>query len=71
MVSGNAIYLQHVQSFLSRKRLVHEWIHLEQNSWLRCLLSDELYRLLEYDTKITQGMEGELCHSYVMNIQSV
>ncbi|XP_048841099.1 uncharacterized protein si:dkeyp-114g9.1 [Brienomyrus brachyistius] len=60
LVSGNAIYLQHVQSFLSRKRLVHDWIHLEENSWLRCLLSDELYRLLEYDTKITQdGLHGD------------
>ncbi|XP_071370711.1 uncharacterized protein [Centroberyx affinis] len=54
MVSGNPIYLSHLQNFLQRKRLVHNWIHLEDNGWLRNLLPDELYTLLEYHSKISQ-----------------
>ncbi|KAJ8270721.1 hypothetical protein GJAV_G00118510 [Gymnothorax javanicus] len=54
LVSGNAVYLEHVKSFLHRKRLVHNWIYQEENSVIRSLLADELYSLLEYDTKISQ-----------------
>ncbi|KAJ8396230.1 hypothetical protein AAFF_G00020970 [Aldrovandia affinis] len=54
LVSGNAVYLEHVKSFLHRKRVIHNWIYQEENAWIRQLLSDELYSLLEYDTKISQ-----------------
>ncbi|KAJ8355902.1 hypothetical protein SKAU_G00186960 [Synaphobranchus kaupii] len=54
LVSGNAVYLEHVKCFLHRKRLVHSWIYQEENALIRQLLSDELYSLLEYDTKISQ-----------------
>ncbi|KAG5846645.1 uncharacterized protein si:dkeyp-114g9.1 isoform X2 [Anguilla rostrata] len=54
LVSGNVVYLEHVKGFLHRKRLVHSWIYQEENALVRHLLSDELYSLLEYDTKITQ-----------------
>ncbi|KAL7888473.1 hypothetical protein AOLI_G00034470 [Acnodon oligacanthus] len=54
LVSGSAVYLEHVKGFLRRKRMVHNWIFLEENAWLRQLLPDELYTLLEYDTKIAQ-----------------
>ncbi|KAM6964806.1 uncharacterized protein FYW47_007127 [Aplochiton taeniatus] len=54
MVSGNPVYLSHVQSYLRRKRLVHDWIHQDQNTWVRSLLPDHLYTLLEYDNKILQ-----------------
>ncbi|XP_062857557.1 uncharacterized protein si:dkeyp-114g9.1 [Trichomycterus rosablanca] len=55
LVSGNGVYLAHVQGFLRRKRFLHDWIFLEENAWLRELLPDDLYTLLEYDTKIAQG----------------
>ncbi|KAI5090802.1 hypothetical protein C0J45_19663 [Silurus meridionalis] len=55
LVSGNGVYLQHVQGFLRRKRMLHDWIYLEDNTWLRELLPDELFTLLEFDTKLTQG----------------
>ncbi|GAA6084531.1 uncharacterized protein si:dkeyp-114g9.1 isoform X1, partial [Tachysurus ichikawai] len=55
LVSGNSVYLQHVQGFLRRKRMLHDWIYLEDNTWLRELLPDELFTLLEFDTKISQG----------------
>ncbi|XP_072531460.1 uncharacterized protein [Salminus brasiliensis] len=54
LVSGNGVYLEHVKGFLRRKRMVHNWIFLEENAWLRQLLPDELYTLLEFDTKIAQ-----------------
>ncbi|CAB1340318.1 unnamed protein product, partial [Coregonus sp. 'balchen'] len=54
IVSGNAVYLGRMQGFLQRKRLVHHWIFLEQNSWVRRVLPDNLYPLLEFDTKISQ-----------------
>ncbi|KAG9283054.1 hypothetical protein AMEX_G1782 [Astyanax mexicanus] len=54
LVSGNGVYLEHVKGFLRRKRMVHNWIFLEENAWLRELLPDELYTLLEFDTKIAQ-----------------
>ncbi|KAJ8275124.1 hypothetical protein COCON_G00097490 [Conger conger] len=60
LVSGNTVYLDHVKSFLHRKRLVHNWICQEENAVIRHLLSDELYSLLEYDTKISQEcLHGE------------
>ncbi|XP_060771599.1 uncharacterized protein si:dkeyp-114g9.1 [Neoarius graeffei] len=55
LVSGNDVYLQHVQDFLSRKKMLCDWIYLEDNTWLRELLPDELLTLLEFDTKISQG----------------
>ncbi|KAK3541757.1 hypothetical protein QTP86_003524 [Hemibagrus guttatus] len=61
LVSGNSVYLQHVQGFLHRKRMLHDWIYLEDNTWLRELLPDELFTLLEFDTKISQGKFTEHC----------
>ncbi|XP_076852085.1 uncharacterized protein LOC143504588 isoform X2 [Brachyhypopomus gauderio] len=55
LVSGNSVYLEHVQGFLNRKRLIHDWVYLEENIWIRELLPDNLYSLLEFDTKILQG----------------
>ncbi|KAJ8009038.1 hypothetical protein DPEC_G00084690 [Dallia pectoralis] len=55
MVSGNAVYLDHVQAFLRRKRVVHDWISMNENSWVRQLLPADLFPLLEFDTKISQG----------------
>ena len=55
MVSGNSVYLNHVQGFLQRKRLVHDWIHLEENVWVQQLLPEPLNSLLEYHHKIPQG----------------
>uniref|UniRef100_A0A8C1VRM1 Si:dkeyp-114g9.1 n=1 Tax=Cyprinus carpio TaxID=7962 RepID=A0A8C1VRM1_CYPCA len=54
LVSGNSVYLDHVQGFLRRKRLIRDWINLEENSWARQLLPESLYTLLEFDTKISQ-----------------
>ncbi|XP_051510322.1 uncharacterized protein si:dkeyp-114g9.1 [Myxocyprinus asiaticus] len=54
LVSGNAVYLDHVQGFLCRKRLIHDWIYQEENTWSRQLLPDQLFMLLEFDTKISQ-----------------
>ncbi|XP_046878188.1 uncharacterized protein si:dkeyp-114g9.1 [Hypomesus transpacificus] len=54
MVSGNSVYLNHVQGFLQRKRLVHDWIHLEENVWVQQLLPEPLNSLLEYHHKIPQ-----------------
>ncbi|KAG5277036.1 hypothetical protein AALO_G00112780 [Alosa alosa] len=54
LVSGNTIYLDHVKGFLRRKRLIHNWLYLEENIWARQLLPDQLFYLLEFDTKITQ-----------------
>uniref|UniRef100_A0A673Y3Z0 Si:dkeyp-114g9.1 n=1 Tax=Salmo trutta TaxID=8032 RepID=A0A673Y3Z0_SALTR len=42
IVSGNAVYRGHVQGFLQRKRFTR-------------VLPDNLYPLLEFDTKISQG----------------
>ncbi|XP_026857476.2 uncharacterized protein si:dkeyp-114g9.1 [Electrophorus electricus] len=55
LVSGNEVYLEHVRGFLCRKRQIHDWMYLEENTWLRELLPDEIYSLLEFDTKILQG----------------
>ncbi|KAM4632878.1 uncharacterized protein ACJ7VT_013874 [Polymixia lowei] len=66
MVSGNPVYLGHLQNFLQRKWLVHNWIHLEDNTWVRNLLPDHLYSLMEYHSKISQdslhgdGVLGQL-----------
>ncbi|XP_065111812.1 uncharacterized protein [Paramisgurnus dabryanus] len=54
LVSGNAVYLDHVQGFLRRKRLIRDWIYLDENTWARQILPDQLYTLLEFDTKISQ-----------------
>ncbi|XP_016329712.1 uncharacterized protein LOC107678821, partial [Sinocyclocheilus anshuiensis] len=54
LVSGNSVYLDHVQGFLRRKRLIWDWIYLEENGWARQLLPESLYTLLEFDTKISQ-----------------
>ncbi|XP_055728772.1 uncharacterized protein si:dkeyp-114g9.1 isoform X1 [Salvelinus fontinalis] len=54
MVSGNMVYLDHVQGFLHRKRLVHDWFFIKENTWVRQLLPGDLYPLLEFDTKISQ-----------------
>ncbi|KAK0156462.1 hypothetical protein N1851_000230 [Merluccius polli] len=54
MVSGNSVYLVHLQNFLQRKQLVHSWINLEDNAWVRNLLPDDLYTVLEYHSKISQ-----------------
>lgn len=56
LVSGNSVYLGHVQGFLRRKRLIRDWIYLEENTWARQLLPEQLYTLLEFDTKISQGL---------------
>ncbi|KTG35327.1 hypothetical protein cypCar_00013651, partial [Cyprinus carpio] len=37
-----------------KKRLIRDWIYLEENSWARQLLPESLYTLLEFDTKISQ-----------------
>lgn len=55
LVSGNSVYLDHVQGFLRRKRIIRDWIYLEENIWARQLLPESLYTLLEFDTKISQG----------------
>ena len=55
MVSGNVVYLGHLQNFLQRKRLVHSWINLEDNAWVRNLLPEDLFTVLEYHSKISQG----------------
>ncbi|XP_051500913.1 uncharacterized protein LOC127409978 [Myxocyprinus asiaticus] len=55
LVSGNGVYLDHVQGFLHRKMLIRDWIYLEENTWARQLLPDQLYTLLEFDTKISQA----------------
>uniref|UniRef100_A0A672Q963 Uncharacterized LOC107603058 n=1 Tax=Sinocyclocheilus grahami TaxID=75366 RepID=A0A672Q963_SINGR len=47
LVSGNSVYLDHVQGFLRRKRLIWDWIYLEENGWARQLLPESLYTLLE------------------------
>lgn len=57
LVSGNSIYLDHVKGFLRRKRLIHNWLYLEENTWARQFLTDELFSLLEFDTKISQGKD--------------
>lgn len=54
LVSGNSVYLDHVQGFLRRKRLIRDWIYQEENTWARQLLPESLYTLLEFDTKISQ-----------------
>ncbi|KAJ3606431.1 hypothetical protein NHX12_025952 [Muraenolepis orangiensis] len=54
MVSGNPVYLSHLQNFLQRKRLVHSWINLEDNGWVRNILPDDLFTVLEYHSKISQ-----------------
>ncbi|CAB1342789.1 unnamed protein product [Coregonus sp. 'balchen'] len=54
MVSGNVVYLDHVQGFLHRKRLVQDWIFMKENTWVRQLLPGDLYPLLEFDTKLSQ-----------------
>ncbi|XP_051954492.1 uncharacterized protein LOC127623958 [Xyrauchen texanus] len=54
LLSGNAVYLGHVKGFLRRKRLIRDWIYQEENTWSRQLLPDQLYMLLEFDTKISQ-----------------
>uniref|UniRef100_A0A673IX42 Uncharacterized LOC107743329 n=1 Tax=Sinocyclocheilus rhinocerous TaxID=307959 RepID=A0A673IX42_9TELE len=54
LVSGKSVYLDHVQGFLRRKRLIRDWIYLEENGWARQLLPESLYTLLEFDTKISQ-----------------
>jgi len=55
LVSGNSVYLDHVQGFLRRKRIIRDWIYLEENVWARQLLPESLFTLLEFDTKISQG----------------
>uniref|UniRef100_A0A672Q3F6 Uncharacterized LOC107603058 n=1 Tax=Sinocyclocheilus grahami TaxID=75366 RepID=A0A672Q3F6_SINGR len=47
LVSGNSVYLDHVQGFLRRKRLIWDWIYLEENGWARQLLPESLYTLLD------------------------
>lgn len=54
------VYLDHVQGFLHRKRLVHDWFFMKENTWVRQLLPGDLYPLLEFDTKISQGIVGPL-----------
>ncbi|TRY58201.1 hypothetical protein DNTS_017412 [Danionella cerebrum] len=54
LVSGNSLYLDHVQGFLRRKKLIRDWIYLEENSWARQFLPEPLFTLLEFDTKISQ-----------------
>lgn len=63
LVSGNGVYLQHVHGFLRRKRMLHDWIYLQDNTWLREMLPDELFTLLEFNTKISQGKFTELYRS--------
>ncbi|CAL8314746.1 unnamed protein product [Lota lota] len=60
MVSGNPVYLGHLQNFLQRKQLVHSWINLEDNAWVRNLLPEDLFTVLEYHSKISQdGLHGD------------
>ncbi|KAL2082360.1 hypothetical protein ACEWY4_022178 [Coilia grayii] len=54
LVTGNPIYLDQVRGFLRRKRLIHNWLYQEETTWARQLLPDELFSLLEFDTKLSQ-----------------
>ncbi|KAL0967402.1 hypothetical protein UPYG_G00251770 [Umbra pygmaea] len=69
MVSGNTVYLGHVKAFLHRKRLVHDWILMKENSWVRQLLPGDLYPLLEFDTKIYQdSLHGDSMPAHLSRV---
>ncbi|XP_028809239.1 uncharacterized protein LOC114763635 [Denticeps clupeoides] len=60
LISGNSIYLDHVQGFLRRKRLIQDWIYQDENTWAREALAEELFSLLQFHTKISQdGLHGD------------
>ncbi|XP_063078362.1 uncharacterized protein si:dkeyp-114g9.1 [Engraulis encrasicolus] len=54
LATGNSIYLEQVKGYLRRKRLIHNWLYQEETTWARQLLPDQLFSLLEFDTKLTQ-----------------
>ncbi|XP_066563765.1 uncharacterized protein LOC136751998 isoform X2 [Amia ocellicauda] len=69
MVSGCAVYLEHIKVFLRRKRLIHDWIFQEENTWVRRLLSEDLYLLLQFDTKISEGnLHGDSLSAHLSRI---
>ncbi|XP_018097958.1 uncharacterized protein LOC108705579 isoform X1 [Xenopus laevis] len=52
MTFGDSFYLEHIKGFLTRKQLISNWLLKEENFWVRNLLPESLFYLLEYDTKI-------------------
>ncbi|XP_053568135.1 uncharacterized protein LOC128657752 [Bombina bombina] len=52
MMTGDQFYLKQINSFLIRKQLIKNWVYQEENLWVRNLLPDGVFQLLEYDTKI-------------------
>ncbi|KAM4772408.1 uncharacterized protein WCC33_004113 [Rhinophrynus dorsalis] len=69
MVSGNSFYLEQVKGFLFRKRLINNWLLEEENFWVRNLLPEGIYQLLEYDTKIyEEKLHGDTMASHLSRL---
>ncbi|KAM8952960.1 uncharacterized protein RCH25_043716 [Pelodytes ibericus] len=60
LATGDAFYLEQIKGLLFRKHLINDWLKQDENMWVRNLLPDGLYHLLEYETKICEdGLYGD------------
>nr|XP_015214009.1 PREDICTED: uncharacterized protein LOC102698264 [Lepisosteus oculatus] len=55
MLTGCDHLLIYLKAFLHRKRVVNDWILQDENAWARQKLPEKLYRLLQFETKISKG----------------
>ncbi|XP_066435473.1 uncharacterized protein [Eleutherodactylus coqui] len=69
MATGNPLYLEQIRNFLGRKQAINYWILQEENYWVRSLLPRSLFRLLEYDTKISEeSLHGDTVPAHLSRL---
>ncbi|KAG8444576.1 hypothetical protein GDO86_009660 [Hymenochirus boettgeri] len=69
MMSGDPFYLEHIRGFLTRKQFISNWFLKEENFWVRNLLPENLFQLLEYDTKIyEERLHGDTMTAYLTRL---
>ncbi|XP_029452292.1 uncharacterized protein LOC115088294 isoform X2 [Rhinatrema bivittatum] len=69
MESGDPAHLEQVKAFLSRKKMIQIWILQEENAWMRHLLPEDLFHLLEFDTKIyEEKLHGDTMAAHLSRI---
>ncbi|XP_063297853.1 uncharacterized protein LOC134586302 [Pelobates fuscus] len=69
LTSGDPLHLYQIKGFLFRKRLINDWLLQEGNMWVRQLLPDCIYQLLEYETIIHEAeLHGDTYVAYLSRL---
>ncbi|KAM4694284.1 uncharacterized protein O3C94_004735 [Discoglossus pictus] len=69
MMTGDPFYLKQLDGFLFRKQLINNWAVKEENLWMRTVLPQDIFHLLEYDTKIfEEQLHGDSVASHLSRI---